>query len=304
VSQPAGATAPPGQLRYGQASASAIDAELAGGNDLVVLRTGSGAETGEGRVRTSALGPAALLGAAVGAAAAGVRAVADLGQLHPDVHLEELTDQLELAGAAGPVRLTVRLVEPPAARRGVGSWRRVVPALLAGTAGRPATRLVAPATAADCYGLMRSALRDEGTVILVEQQALAEEPGPVSLTDGAVPLGRAEVVRPGEQVTIVAAQLQRARALEAATALAASGVSAEVIDPRTLVPFDDATVIASLKKTARLVVLEEPVPGGWEAPLLGRLASACFEHLDAPPRLVAAAVAAHVVDVARELTSY
>ena len=99
--------------------------------------------------------------------------------------------------------------------------------------------------------------------------------------------GVADIVRPGDDITIVATQQMRHRALQAADRLAGQGYGAEVIDPRTLAPFDYHTVITSLAKTSRLLVVQEgPPDGGWAASLIGRLCSGNFELFDAPPALI------------------
>jgi pyruvate dehydrogenase E1 component beta subunit len=126
-------------------------------------------------------------------------------------------------------------------------------------------------------------------VLVFEHRRLLGLKGELPADPGAVALGRAEVVRAGGHVTVVAAQLMRHRALEVAERLAADGIDAEVIDPRTLVPFDDETVLGSVERTNRLVVVQEAPPGGsWGASLIARVCGEQFELLDAPPSLVAA----------------
>jgi pyruvate dehydrogenase E1 component beta subunit len=125
-------------------------------------------------------------------------------------------------------------------------------------------------------------------VLIFEHRRLLQHKGEIATDARPVALGIADVVRSGEHVTVVAAQLMRHRALEAAERLAADGISAEVIDPRSLVPFDLDTVVASLEKTNRLVVVQEAPPGGsWGATLVARICGEQFELLDAPPELVA-----------------
>ena len=104
-----------------------------------------------------------------------------------------------------------------------------------------------------------------------------------------MPLGVADIVRAGKDVTVVATQQMRYRALDAAEQLQANNIDVEVIDPRTLVPFDDRTVIESLSRTSRLVVVQEaPVDGSWGASLIARIVTEDWSLLDAPPALVAA----------------
>jgi pyruvate dehydrogenase E1 component beta subunit len=152
----------------------------------------------------------------------------------------------------------------------------------------PGLRLVAPATPADAYALLRAAIRDPNPVLFFEHKSLFNRSGELD-EDHAVVLGRAEIVRPGTHVTVVATQLMRHRAVEAAETLEADGISAEVIDARTLVPFDRDTVTSSVDRTNRLVVVQESAPAGsWGATLVADLMHDRFESFDAPPALVSA----------------
>jgi pyruvate dehydrogenase E1 component beta subunit len=155
----------------------------------------------------------------------------------------------------------------------------------------PGIKIVVPGTVADLYGLLRSAIRDDDPVIVFEHKNLFALKGRVPAEPDdryLVPIGVADVVRPGGDITIVATQQMRQRALEAAGHLAGQGHAAEVIDPRSLVPFDYDTVTTSLAKTSRLLVVQEgPPDGGWAATLIGRLCADHFELFDAPPALIA-----------------
>jgi pyruvate dehydrogenase E1 component beta subunit len=155
----------------------------------------------------------------------------------------------------------------------------------------PGLKIVVPGTAEDMYGLLRSAIRDDDPVLVFEHKNLFAVKGlvPAEPDDNhLVPLGVADVVREGTDITIVATQQMRHRATEAAGTLATRGISASVIDPRTLVPFDLGTVVNSLRETSRLIVVQEgPPDGGWGATLIATISGRYFELLDAPPTLVA-----------------
>jgi acetoin:2,6-dichlorophenolindophenol oxidoreductase subunit beta len=145
----------------------------------------------------------------------------------------------------------------------------------------PGLKIVVPGTASDAYGLLRAAIQDPDPVLYFEHKGLFNAKG--TLTGELVPLGQAEIARPGRDASIVATQLMRARALEAAERLAAEGIDIEVIDPRTLVPLDFETIAESVERTNRLIVVQECSYGGsWGATLAARIATERFDSLDAP----------------------
>jgi pyruvate/2-oxoglutarate/acetoin dehydrogenase E1 component len=152
----------------------------------------------------------------------------------------------------------------------------------------PGLKIAVPGTVADLYGLLRSAIKDDNPVLVFEHKNLFSVKGRIPAgAEALVPLGRAAVVRDGGDATIVATQQMRYRALAAADELAAEGIRAAVIDPRTLVPFDLETVLASLRRTSRLCVVQEaPEPGSWGASLVAAVASRHLELLDAAPTLL------------------
>ena len=148
----------------------------------------------------------------------------------------------------------------------------------------PGLKVVAPYSAADAKGLLKAAIRDPNPVVFLENEILYGQSGPVpKLDDFIVPIGKAKVVRPGNNVTIVAWSIGMSYALKAAEELAKKHIQAEVIDLRTLRPMDTATVIESVKKTNRCVVVEE----GWQqsgigAEVAARIMEQAFDYLDAP----------------------
>ncbi len=148
----------------------------------------------------------------------------------------------------------------------------------------PGLKVVAPYSAADAKGLLKAAIRDRNPVVFLENEILYGQSGPVpKLDDFIVPIGKAKVVRPGDMVTIVAWSIGMSYALKAAEELAKKHIHAEVIDLRTLRPMDTDTVIASIKKTGRCVVVEE----GWQqsgvaAEVAARIMDKAFDYLDAP----------------------
>src|SRR6476659_5352075 len=148
----------------------------------------------------------------------------------------------------------------------------------------PGLKVVAPFSAADYKGLLKAAIRDPNPVIFLENEMLYGQSGPVpKLDDYVLPIGKAKIVRPGNNVTIVAWSIGLSYALKAAEELAKEGIEAEVIDLRTLRPMDTDTILASVKKTGRAVTVEEGWPqNGVGAEIAARLMEHAFDYLDAP----------------------
>jgi pyruvate dehydrogenase E1 component beta subunit len=154
----------------------------------------------------------------------------------------------------------------------------------------PGLKIVAPSTPADVIGLMAAAIRSPDPVVFFEHKGLLAGKGERPPADHVVELGKASVVRSGDDVTIVALASTVPTALAAADELAREGVGAEVIDLRCLVPLDMATVLGSLRRTSRVLIVEEnPYQGGWGATVASIIADEGFELLDAPVKRIAAA---------------
>jgi acetoin:2,6-dichlorophenolindophenol oxidoreductase subunit beta len=256
-----------------------------------VFKTTEGlfARFGPERIRDTPISEQAIVGAALGAAVAGLRPVAeimfaDFGGVAFDQIANQVAKYRYMTGGQATVPLTIRM----ASGAGVGfaaqhsqsteHWFLNVPGLV----------LAVPGTPADAYGMLRSAIRSDDPVIVFEHKAQLGDRGEVE-QGRSVPLGAAEVVREGADVTVVATQMMRTRSLEAAERAAGQGVSVEVIDPRTIAPLDTETIVASVRRTSRLVCAQEaPAAGSWGASLLAVVAEHAFDTLDAPPALVAA----------------
>jgi len=147
----------------------------------------------------------------------------------------------------------------------------------------PGFRVVMPASPADAKGLLKSSLRSDDPVLFLEHKSLLNIKGPVPDGEHVVPLGKATVSREGKDVTVVAIAFMVRKALEAAEELAKEGISVEVIDPRTLAPLDMDTVLASVHKTGRLLVVDEDfAPCGAAAEIATQVMEKGFDDLDAP----------------------
>lgn len=244
------------------------------------------------RVRDTPIAEQAIVGMAVGAAIQGLRPVAeimfaDFAGVCFDQIVNSAAKYRFTSGGQTSVPLTICMANGSGAGFGpqhsqMGeNWFLNIPGL----------KIVTPGTVEDHYGLLRSSIRDDNPVLFFTHKNLFALKGrvPAEPSDEAlIVLGQASVVTVGSAVTVVANQQMRHRAVEAAQLLTEEGIDIEVIDPRTLVPFDMDTVITSLSKTSRLLVVQEgPPDGGWGATLVSRVASQHFELLDAPPTLLA-----------------
>jgi pyruvate dehydrogenase E1 component beta subunit len=161
--------------------------------------------------------------------------------------------------------------------------------LYAWVAHVPGLKVVLPSTPADAKGLLKTAIRDENPVVFFEDKMIYQLKGPVPDGDYTIPLGVAEIKRPGSDITIVATSSMVQVALAAATRLEASGISAEVVDPRTLFPLDAETLVASARRTGRVIVVDEGYERyGITAEIASVIADGAFDYLDAPVKRLGA----------------
>ena len=243
---------------------------------------------GPERVRDTPISEAAIMGAAVGAAMAGMRPVVEMQYMEflPYVDaLVNLAAKIHLM-SGGQVRVPLVLRGPLGAKGGNGAQHsQNIEAWFVHT---PGLVVVMPSTPYDAKGLLKSAIRDDNPVVFVEEKTIYFHLGEVPEGEYTLPLGRADVKRAGKDVTVVATGITVGRALKAARLLAEEGIDAEVVDPRTLVPLDMETIVGSLRKTHRLVVCHQaPKTGGFGAELSARVQELAFNELDAPVERVA-----------------
>ncbi len=243
------------------------------------------------RVRDTPISESAIVGVGVGAAMAGMRPVVEIMYLDfLGVCLDQLLNQAAklpfMTGGHAEMALTVR-TQFGAGRSSGSQHSQSLEALLAHI---PGLTVVMPSTPADTYGLLRSAIQDPNPVVFVENRLLYGMKGPQPPVDHLVPLGRSAVVRPGTDVTVVSVSRMVHEALAAAETLAAEGISAEVIDLRTVAPLDLEPVLASVARTNRLLIAHEAVvPFGIGAEIAAVVAREGFWNLDAPIERVGAA---------------
>jgi len=291
------------EIYYSHAIRQAIEEEMERDERVILLGEdiagyGGAFKTTEGivdrfgpeRVRNTPISEGGFVGVAVGAALTGLRPVVEI------MFMDFITLAMDqLANHAAKLRYqfgtqaTVPLVlrTPAGAGRGYGpthsqsleKWLVATPGLI----------VVAPSTAADARGMLKSAIRCDDPVIFIESKILYGRRGDVPEAEYTTPIGEAATVREGDDVTIVTYSRMTQEALRAADALAAHGIQAEVIDLRTLAPMDTDTVAASVERTGKVLVVEEgTITGGIGAEIVARVTESCFDYLSAPPRRVAA----------------
>jgi pyruvate dehydrogenase E1 component beta subunit len=258
-------------------------------------------EFGHRRVIDTPIAEAGIAGVAVGAAIGGLRPVADV-QYGDFLFLA--MDQLANHAAKLRYMSGGRLKVPMVMRAPVGATTRGAQhgqCLESFFMHVPGLKVVCPSNPYDAKGLLKTAIRDDNPVVFFEHKLLygskasRKEPGSIKVTgivpeeEYSIPFGQAKVARSGEDITLVANLLMVHKSLEAARILSESGIKAEVIDVRTLVPFDWQTIAESVQKTHKLIIVEEDnLTGGWGAEVAAQAAEKSIGYLDAPIRRVAA----------------
>jgi acetoin:2,6-dichlorophenolindophenol oxidoreductase subunit beta len=242
-------------------------------------------EFGPERVRNTPISEAAIAGGAVGAALTGMRPILEL-QFSDfiTIAMDQLVNQAAktryMFGGKGKVPMVVRTP----AGSGTGAAAQHTQSLEAWMAHVPGLKVVQPSTAYDAKGLLKAAMDDDNPVIFYEHKLLYRTQCEVPEELYSIPLGKADIKREGKDVTIVATAIMVHKALEAAAELEKDGIDVEIVDPRTLVPLDEETIIESVKKTGRLIVVHEAVKrGGFGGEIASMIAeSEAFDYLDAP----------------------
>jgi len=258
-------------------------------------------EFGHERVRDTPISESAIIGVAIGAAIMGMRPVAEVQYgdfifCAMDQIVNQAAKMRYMSGGQVKVPMVVRI---PTGASGRGAQHAQSPEGF--FIHVPGLKVVAPSTPYDAKGLLKTAIRDDNPVLFFEHKLLygskgyrAEKGGLELVSDipdeeYLIPFGVADVKRRGEDVTIVAKLLMVHKSYAAAEKLEKEGISVEVIDPRTLVPFDNQTILKSLEKTGRLVIVEEDTKrGGWGAEIAAMIAEEAIDYLDAPIKRVSA----------------
>lgn len=261
------------------------DVRVGHGGGIFGATQGILAEFGEDRILDTPLSELAISGAAAGAAYLGMRPVVDLGF----ADFLAITMDIVANGAArfrwaSNGRHGCPVVYRAACGAGVGATATHSQSPEAWLLNVPGLTIILPSTPYDAKGLLKAAIRCDDPVIFLEHKYLYRRlKGEVPEDDYVLPIGKADVKRAGQDVTLVATGAVVQPALAAAEALERDGVSVEVIDPRTLLPLDHATLLASVRKTKRVVIAHEaPVVGGFGAEVAAVIAQHALDDLDAP----------------------
>ena len=286
------------ELSYREAVARGIAQEMRRDPRLVMLGEDTAAaggvfkttvglldEFGPDRVRDTPISEQAILGAAMGAAMTGIPVIAeimfsDFLAVCFDILANEMAKSRYMTGGQMTLPVVVRTANGGGSRFGaqhsqsVENWCMMIPGL----------KVAAPSHPHDVVGLLAAAVRDPDPVVFFEHKSLMADRAEVAGGEIVEELGRAAVVREGSDCTVVALALMVPRAVRAAERLAEDGISAEVIDLRTLVPLDTATALDSVSKTGRLFTVEEnPRLCGWGAEVVSIAGEEVFWDLDGPP---------------------
>lgn len=241
-------------------------------------------EFGPERIRNTPISELGMAGVAVGSALTGMRPIVDY-QFSDfiTIGMDQIVNQAAkvryMYGGKAEVPLVIRT--PSGA--GTGAAAQHSQSLEAWMTHIPGLKVVQPATAYDAKGLLKAAIDDNNPVVFYEHKLLYKTSSHVPENMYQIPLGEADIKREGHDLTIIATAIMVHRALEAASILAADGIDVEIIDPRTLVPLDETTILQSVAKTGRALIVHEAVKrGGYGGEIASIISEKAFHHLQAP----------------------
>ena len=282
-------------ITYGESIKEAIELEMKrdpmvflAGEDVAKLggafgsTAGLAKEFGPDRVMDTPISETAIIGLAVGSSAVGMRPIVELMYVDfAGVAMDEIMNQAAkmryMFGGKATLPMVVRAATG-ATVRGAAQHSQSIEAMFTHV---PGLKVVMPATPADAKGLLMASIRDNNPVMFLEHKALYSMKGDVPEGEYVVPLGKANIAKEGTDVTIVAWSLMTQVALQAAKQLEAEGISAEVVDLRSLVPLDKEAIFASIRKTHKLVIVQEAVhTSGFASEIAALVAEECLDELD------------------------
>lgn len=287
------------ELTYAEAVAAAIDKKMEQDPAVIVMGEDIGPQGGVfgttrglydkygcGRVIDTPISENSFVGAAVGAAMTGLRPIAevmyiDFITLAADQIINQAAKVRYMFGGKVSVPLVVR-TQGGAGKGNAAHHSQSFEALFCHI---PGLKVVMPSTASDAYGLLISSIEDDNAVIFIEHKLLYAAKGPVS--QKPIPLGKADIKRKGSDITIVSFSHMLDKVIKAAESLKKDSVDCEVIDPRTLSPLDTGTIIESVKKTGRLLIVHESVKAaGTGAYIAAEVEDEVFDYLDGPITII------------------
>jgi pyruvate/2-oxoglutarate/acetoin dehydrogenase E1 component len=247
-------------------------------------------EFGPHRVRSTPISESAIIGSALGAAMTGIRTVAEIMYIDfTTCAMDQIVNQVAkmryMSGGKAKIPLVIRTQEG-GGRSNAAQHSQSLEALFSHI---PGLKIVMPSTPYDARGLLKTAIRDDNPVMFIEHKLLYATKGFVPNEEYLIPFGQADIKRKGKDATVVAISYMVTKALKAAEQLAGEGIEMEVIDPRTLVPLDLETLLQSVRKTNRVVVVHEGCRrGGVGAEISSQIQEEAFDYLDAPIQRVGA----------------
>lgn len=244
---------------------------------------------GSDRAIDMPISEAIIAGAAVGAAIGGMRPVAEIQHID---FIPLALDAIVNHGAVLPYAYAGQISVPAVIRTQGGSYplgTQHSKSLEAWLVHIPGLKVIQPSTPYDAKGLLKAAIRDPNLVVFIEHKLLYRQTGEVPEAEYVIEIGKADVKRKGKDVTIVATSKMVHESIAAAEELSEQGIEAEVVDPRTLVPLDLDTILTSVKKTGRLVIVHEGwTTGGYGAEVAAKVCESGFKYLKAPPLRIGA----------------
>jgi len=291
------------EIMYREAISEALHEEMARDRNVFVLGEDVGKfggvfqstaklwETfGPSRVMDTPISEQAIVGAALGAALAGLRPVAEIMFVDfTSIAMDQIANQCAKFHFMTGGQAVVPVVIKTQGGVGIGDAAQHSQSLEAWHTHIPGLKVVMPSTPYDAKGLLKSSIREDNPVVFIEHKLLYQTKGAVPDEEYAIPLGKADIKREGRDVTIVTWSKMVLDSLKAAGKLEEEGISAEVIDLRTLVPLDLETVLSSLEKTSRVVIVHEACKtGGFGGEIAAQIIESGFDFLDAPIKRIAA----------------
>jgi pyruvate/2-oxoglutarate/acetoin dehydrogenase E1 component len=288
----------PREMMYAEAMATAITEEMTRDSDVIFYGQNLGItdrdplvrKFGKNRVRITPISETAEMGIAVGAALTGLRPVVELWMSEfMLVAMGQVLNEAPRLRYMSGGQVKVPLVFKAGYGFSAGWAGQHSNCIYHTMMGIPGLKVALPSTPADAKGLMAAAVRDDNPVMYLHHYMLMLDKGPVPEGDHVVPFGVADVKRAGSDVTVVATGWMVTKSLAAAETLAKDGISVEVVDPRTIAPLDVETILQSVKKTGRLVLVDQaPRHASVAAIIAGEIAERGFQYLKAPVRMVTA----------------